>query len=288
MANKFGRNYNLALQQKNGATLFVQPPFTLEFDITRNNLASVNEAVLRIYNLSQYNRNQLRKDVSDYGDLRSVVLQAGYGTVLPVVFAGSIRNAWSVRDGVNWITEIHGHDGGFAFANSISDFHFTEGTPQNIIIEALMSSFNGDVSPGAVGSYPGTISRGNAYTGSTTDLLTNLTGGGFSVDLGKAYCLGTNEVLATPQFLINSDAGLLGTPVREETNLRFSMIFEPNLRVNCQATLQSSTDQNFNGVYKVISLHHRGMISPAVCGEAITDVGLYYGATSLSPVELLG
>lgn len=281
--DKLGRSYQLFVQTTDGSTLQIQLPFTIEFDITRNTLTSANICSVRIYNLSVNNRNKIRKNVNNYGDLRSIQLQAGYQTNNPIIFSGNITQAWSVREGNNFITQIECFDGGFAFANAQYSKAFPANTPKTAIIKDMMQNLPG-VAVGTIGSYPGNTARGNAYTGSTTELLAQITGGGFFIDNGKANALGNSECLPGEIPLINSASGLLGTPVLEQTILTFDMLFEPRLVVGQQIQLESMTDQNFNGSYKVISLKHRGMISEAVCGEAITTVGMWYGIGSLTTV----
>ena len=273
---KFGRNYYLSVQGAAGETLIIQPPFTIEFDITRNILSSQNFSSIRIYNLALNTRNELRKDAWAYDDLRTVVLKAGYGNNLPIIFAGNISQAWSVREGVNFITQIECFDGGFAFTNGVTTQNFPEGTNQETVIDTLVNSLSPlGVTPGVIGSYPGQNQRANSYTGSTTDILTELTGGGFFIDNGKVHCLGDSECLNGEIQIIDSSSGLLGTPVRENTYLNFEILFEPRLIIGQKIKLQSITGANFNSFYKVVSLKHKGMISPAVCGDATTSVGVF-------------
>lgn len=283
MTGKLGRNYTLYVQNQQHVTLKVDPPFTLEFDIQRNVLSSANHASFRVYNLNANNRNQLRLNVDNYDIEREIRLVAGYGDNLPVVFKGNLTQAWSVREGVNFITQLEAFDGGFAFKNGITAQQFPANTPQSTIIETLLASLPG-VDVGAVGSYPGSITRGNSYSGTTTDLLREITGGGFFIDNGKANCLGDSECLLGEIAVISAETGLLGTPVRENTILHFDMIFEPRLVIGQQIQLISKTDKEVTQLYKVISLHHRGTISEAVCGSAITTVGLFAGTKALSTV----
>lgn len=282
---KFNRNYILSAQTQNDEILVIQPPFTVEFDITRNTLTSANVCSIRIYNLSLNNRNALRKDVMDYNNFKSVQLQAGYGTNMPVIFSGNITQCWSVREGVNFITAIECFDGGFAFDNAQTNIVIPEGTSQETMFQTLIGQLP-NVSLGAIGNFPGSLSRGAALSGSTTDLLRDLSGGAFFIDKGRAHILGNSECLEGEMLLINSQSGLLGTPVLERTTLNFDMIFEPRLTVCQLIQLQTDTAANFNGFYKIISLKHRGMISPAVCGDAITTVGLWYGTSSLTTVSV--
>lgn len=280
---KFGRNYSLSVETQNGETLTIELPFTIEFDITRNTLTSANVAQVRIFNLSQKNRNQIRKDVSDYGDLRLLQLKAGYGANLPIVFSGNITQAWSVREGSNFITQIECFDGGFAFANAQIDLPVPSGTAKQTVIETLASNLPG-VTVGVIGSFPGDLGRAQALSGNTLQLLAEQTGGAVFIDNGKVNCLKNSECLEGEIAIIDSNSGLLGTPVREQTIIHFEMLFEPRLQVGQLVQLQSITGANFNGFYKVISVKHRALISGAVAGDAITTVGMFYGTEELSVV----
>lgn len=283
MSEKFGRNYSLLVETTTGETITITLPFTVEFNIVRNTFSSANSASIRILNLSEKNRNKIRKDVSDYGDIRSLQFNAGYGVNLPIAFAGDITQAWSVREGVNFITQIECFDGGSAFATGQTNEQFPAGTPQATVIKTLAQSLPG-VSLGAIGKYEGVLGRGNSYNGPTLSILRELTGGGVFIDNGQVNCLGNNECLVGEIEVISPASGLLGTPVREAQILHFEMLFEPRIIVGQKVRLQSSTDVSFNGDYKVVSVEHHGVISEAVCGDAVTTVGLFYGGSALSDV----
>lgn len=276
--DKFGRNYSLSIQtDDSGGFLLVQPPFTIEFDITRNTLSSANVCQIRIYNLSLKNRNQIRFNVYEYATFKAIELRAGYGTNLPVIFSGNITQSWSVREGVNFISQIECYDGGFAFTNGVTNTQFPAGITQHTVI-ATMAATLPHTKVGAIGSFPGTLSRGNSYSGNTVDILRGITGGGFFIDKGRANALGTSEYIAAPDgtTLVNSQSGLLGTPILENNILRFDMVFEPGLNVGERIVLTSITGMNFNGSYKVTGVKHRGMISESVCGSVITTGEFLY------------
>lgn len=283
--DKYNRNYLLLIQKKDGTTLRVTRPFTVEFEIHRNSLSSANVCSIRVYNLAPNNRSQIRKDQFDFGDLRTIQFAAGYGNNLSLAFSGNISQAWSVREGNNFITQIESYDGGYAYVNAVTSDQFPAGTNQETMIDSLVKALPG-VQPGAIGDYAGQLSRGNSLNGSTTNLLTEITGGGFFIDNGKAHCLNDDECLEGPIPLINPQSGLLGTPVKESTYINFSMLFEPSLKVAQLVRLESTTAEHFNGTHKVLSLRHRGMISEAVCGDATTEVGLLPGV--FTPVAVVG
>lgn len=285
-SQKFGRNYSLTVSGTNfPQPLVITLPFTIEFDITRNTLTSANVCQIRLYNLSPQNRNALRRNVTGYSyPYESIVLKAGYGNNLPIIFSGNVSQAWSVREGINFITQIECFDGGFAFTNGQTNLMIPSGTPYQIVIGNLIQSLP-NVKLGAVGSYPGSTSKANTYSGNTTSILREVTGGGFFIDNGIGNALGNNEYTtgSGPPLAINASAGLLNTPVLEQTIVRFDMIFEPLLFPGTAVNLMSSTEANFNGFYKITSVKHRGMISQTVCGDAVTT-GEFFFLKNPTPV----
>lgn len=283
---KLDRNYILQAVGRDGKEIIIQPPFTLEFDSNRTYRSGANTFSIRIYNLSKDTRNRLRKDVYlDY--FRAVSLKAGYGKNLTEVIRGNIDHAWTVREGNNFILNIEGYDGGVASSNAAAYQTYVANTPQKSIITDLVSSLKSyGVTLGAIGNYEGDISRGNSYVGSTIYLLDQLTGGGFFIDNGVAHCLRDDEVLDDNILVINQDTGLLGTPLLEETIVNIETLFEPMVKIAQMVSLESVTDDRFNGIYKVTSIHHKVTISPIVSGHATTSLGLVSGAfTPVSKVE---
>lgn len=287
MASKFGRNYLLSVDTRSHTTLTIQPPFTIEFDITRNTLTSANVCQIRIYNLSLNSRNQLRFNADNFGEYRQVVLRAGYGANLPIIFQGNVSQAWSVREGTNFITQIECFDGGFAFNTGKTGIAFTSGIPDSAKIFSLFNELP-RITPGAIGNYSKVSSRGNSFSGATPDLISGITGeNGFFIDTEKAYALGDNEfVFDSLPLVIDARSGLLGTPILEQSIVRFDMLFEPGLVPGRSAELRGITETIFNGIYKITAVKHRGMISEAVCGDCVTT-GDFFFSERLIPVPPL-
>lgn len=279
---KFGRNYNLVIGTANPIEpIQVTPPFTLEFDVVRSINSTANHFSLRLFNLGVKTRNKVRVDRFKFDLFRPVSLAAGYQTQLAQILKGNIQQCWSYREGNNMVTTLVGTDFGFAFVNGVTSVQYVAGTSQQTIINDLVKSLNapetGNVATGAIGNYPGTTSRGSSFNGNTTDLLRELTGGGFFIDLGTAHCLQNNECLDDQILIVNSQSGLLGTPLLEETVVYVDILFEPKVKVGQRVLLESLTETRFNGVYKVIEVHHKGVISTAVNGPCTTSLGLLSG-----------
>ena len=175
MGQKYNRSYKLYVDTLNttligplevGASksVLIQPPFTIDFNVTRNNLSSVNNAEITVYNLSSANRTLIHKDAWQTNYYRPIELWAGYdnqvlnptlaatmspGQILasatqrqlfPRIFRGNVTRAYSYRTGVDFLTKMICQDAGFAASNSIFGKPFKKGTTKGSAIEALINS----------------------------------------------------------------------------------------------------------------------------------------------------
>ena len=279
---KWTRNYILSIQVE-GGWIDITMPFTLTFSISRNTLAQANTGRFTILNLSEDTRRKIYKDKYKTNIYKGIELRAGYGDTketLPLIFKGNIKQAYSQRNGVNYETEIEAYDAGFAYVNGNTSRAFAEGTSDKQILETLIKDLP-NISVGKIGSFGDKLPRGNSMQGQTIELIKNVAKSNFFVDNEKAYCLQENECYKGNIQKITSDSGLLGSPLREETLLTFSIMFEPRLQLGQYIELESQTEKLFNGQYKVIGVEHQGTISDAQSGKCTTKVSLYYGAKGL-------
>ena len=287
---KFGRNYLLTIESPDFTELVkVEPPLTIEFDSTRSIYGSANYFTVRVRNMSPRKRDLIRKDENAFLQATTHLnLMAGYGTQLSQVIYGNIVHAWTVREGTDYITEIDGYDGGFAFADSVTQGAFVAGTTPQAMIEQMVSSLSdapgSNITVGSIGQYSTTATpRGTSLGGNTGDILREVTGGGFFVDNGVAHCLHDNECIEGEALEISSRTGLLGTPTYDKTVVHLDMIFDPRIKMAQLVLLQSETQPRFNGLYKGVEIHNRGTISESISGTAITSLGLVNGTFSLVP-----
>lgn len=306
--DKLGRNYNLYIQtdtftplQTGGAFdasvltpsdsgfLLITPPLTIEFDIEHSTESGgPNHASFRIYNLSKKHRAQIFKPQINNGSFKQIQLQAGYQNTIPVIFNGNIREAWSVREGNNFITQVEAYDGGFSYQNAFTSTEFPAKVKTQTVLSTLMDSLGQyGIGKGAIGNFPQLHLLKNSFSDSTTSLLKELSGDGFFIYNGKAFCLNSNEVVDGVLNVIDSNSGLLGTPFIEGgIFVTLEMLFEPRIVMGQKIKLDSKTFDlhdlidfgiDPNADYKVVGLHHKGMISETVCGEAITTLKLSGG-----------
>ena len=280
---KWQRNYILSIQTSGSNWIDITLPFTMNFRISRNTNASANTARISILNLSKDTRLKIYKDKYTFDIYKGIELRAGYGDskeTLPIIFKGNIKQAYSQRNGVDYQTDIECYDGGFAFLNGYTSKSFASGTSDRQILYSLVKDLPA-IDIGVIGNFEGSLPRGNAMEGATTDLIKSVSKSNFFIDNEKAYCLQDEECYRGNITEISSASGLMGSPLREETMLTFEMMFEPRLQIGQHIHLTSQTESLFNGNYKVIGVEHNGTISDATSGRCVTKVTLYYGTKAL-------
>lgn len=290
---KFNRNYSLSVRTNEPAGLLtgnfinIELPFTIEFETTRTVYGGANTFSIRIYNLNENTRSKLIKDYWTFSVNRKVILYAGYGELINLqqVLTGFINQCWSVREGVNFITEIQGTSVGFAFSDAFSSGTYGNGATYKSVIEKVAQDYaKFGIDVGEIGrGYNTSVPQGKAYCGRTKDVISGLVGNSAFVDNFKLNCISDNEVLKTVNVSkIDASTGLLGTPVRNQSVLVFETLFDPNLVPGQLVSIKSGTEKAYNGNCKIMSVNHKGMISPAVCGSLISKVTVQYLPTPLN------
>lgn len=285
---KFNRAYSLQIEGANKKFVNVELPFTIEFNIIRKDLSGTNEGTIRVYNLSPDKRALIKKDISDYDTARFINLSAGYLNRKANILTGFINQAYSVREGVDYVTHLNCYDGGYAYSSAfVSVPPYSAGTTKrNIALDMIKRLKPYGVELGAVGVIDGVIARGESFIGNPIHYLRDNFGGNFFIDSNKAYILGDDEGFSLNNIVIGPESGLIGTPIREELMVKVELLFEPSVQIGQIITLAASSDKSFNGKYKIIAIEHSGIISEAVNGEARTNLTLQSSLTKFTEVVI--
>lgn len=276
---RVGRNYIFRVVTPDNQFIEVKPPFTIDFDITRNTLASANTAKITIYNLSRNNRAQIFRDRFDTTQNFAISLFAGYGSRLHEVFRGNALEAFSYRRGPDWITELDCLDGLNAIQNGFVTQSYSAGTSLRDILSGIINAMPG-VIRGVFGEpTEGTTERGVALSGTGTDALAELSDGQYFIDNEQVNFLGRNETL--PNITTTLDPSiLLQTPRRRRQLLEIVTLFEPVIQVGQTYNIES-IEPIYNGSYKVLGFNHKVLISESVAGDARTTMQLDIGTAAL-------
>lgn len=278
------RKFELRVQDTSGNTVFIRSPLTIDFDIEKRLQSSLSNGSITVYNLGEDIRNAIYKDMREpsLDRLRLVELFAGYeGESLSKIFSGTISHCYSLRQGVDFLTTIEVNSGSDFFANSYVTLNVAKGTA----IKDHMADLAYKINPNArrvIGDFSGSFKRNVVIEGFADKLLKNYSDGHFFMDGDTVIIMNENEAYNGAMNIINSDAGLLGSPQREDNFLIFDIIFEPRLLLGQYLKLESTSTNFFNGVFKVVGFKHSGTISESVCGVAKTTVRLqFFGEGSI-------
>lgn len=280
MADKFGRVYELQVDTNDDDSILIggdrEKMLTMDFSVKRTTMANANSAHITIWNLSEKNRNRLFKDQFDTRYSRKVKLCAGYDDgkyrFLPVIFYGEIRTCFSERQGPDFKTVLECFDCGIQMAVGKTTKCFAAGTQVKDIVRDIIKDIP-DIKNVTLGDiFTQVVARGYAAIGNPAELAKELSGDRFFIDKGQAFVLNDDEVIQGELTEINADSGVLGSPRRGDQTITVDMIFEPRITCGQLVNYSSSTSPIFNGQYKVTGLDHRGIISSASCGDAITTI----------------
>lgn len=287
MAKKFGRNYRLTIQMNDGdSAIVIQPPFTLEFNLSRNAMASLNQGTFMIYNLGPDTRNKIFQDWFNPNKYRKFILEAGYGSNLTTIFQGAIFQASSARRGTDIITTVVARDGGFDVPTTQSYRTVQQGTSVMDLVKGLVGDFT-NLKQGILGDIPGTLLRPAVISGNTYEILQKYTNNQCYIDLETVNMLNNNQAISGPVAVIDSSTGLLETPRRDDGMLSIRTLFEPQILMGQVIELKSEVLPIYNGQYKVIGAQHQGVISEAVNGPCTSTFNCLLGAKVFGPIQVI-
>jgi hypothetical protein len=295
--SKFQRVFKLEVQGKSLRTYTFQNPLTVVFDINRHAFGSGNCGTFTLYNLRAEARNDIQHD-NAIDPPREFKFEAGYLSegVLSVLFKGSLQTAFSYRDGPDVLTEMRVLDGGTAIQYAQVELTVRElNRPDQDVLTLMNLMGKYGVKPGALGTVVQQMkqrTRPVTWIGSVWDILKRMayTGGGYPcIDMGKAYLMAQNDVLpAMENFAqLDSSTGLLGTPRRSGWSIEADMVLEPRIQLMQLLNVASTVEPSITGKYSVQAINHRGMISAAKGGAAVTSLRLQQVPTQFNLVTPL-
>lgn len=280
---RFGRNYKLTigLSTTESNAIIVTPPLTLRFDVNRNTMASANTATFTIINLAEKTRRLIYQDRYDTTTYRQIILEAGYGNNLATIFKGQIRQAYSKRAGTEWETTVDCWDA-YGMINGFSSITYAANVDIKQMINKCCSDMPYTETPIISTTLEKKYNRGIVLFGNSWKLTKTLLPLYYQmyIDNNKPIVTKFQEYLYTDIPVLNSDMGLLETPRRNDASLEVKILFYPTVSVG-QAIALKSLETIYNSQYKIMGIHHQGVISEAVGGECSTTLSLWLGTQLL-------
>ncbi len=218
-----------------------------------------------IFNLGQLKQSRLYQDRYVGGlPAKTIKLEAGYST-LYTIYDGIIFRASSARERSDIVTRIECLAGNIDIQESQVFTTLQSGQTLGGILKYLAQQFP-NLTPYAIGNFTQNMSRPVVLNGSTWNLLKQYSNGNVFIDNQKIYILQDNEVVPG-NTVINDATGILETPRRDLGYLSVSTLLETGIDMKTTVQIASTVQSNYNGVYSVVGIQHRGIISEAVNGD---------------------
>lgn len=275
MTAKLGRKFRAILDGRSSQWT-VELPITVRLKINATGTPTPNQAVFIFHNLPKQLRDDIVKDVWEDLEYRRISFMAGYDNDvnLPVIFVGNIMQAYSYRQGTDWLTEVECVDGGWGTAKgSINATFGVDATDQQIMRTVLLAMPN--LTLGHISNRVKLAERtrgltvcGNAWDEFVEKILPP--DAQVFIRNEQVHLTRQDEFLPTDggPTEISPDSGMIASPKRSQVQTIVTMEFEPRAQVGQKIAIKS--EEPYSGDNKVYAVEHAGMISPTVNGELTT------------------
>lgn len=254
MSSRFSRDYELTITTDT-QTITVLPPLNIEFDCEKSiESDGLNRLNLKIYNLSEQNRNALVKDKGTSKYIK-VQLSVGYKGNIKQVFQGNVVRAYPDRNGGDLVNYLECFDGAKDKKES-----FTSGTATSK--KTAVTTILKDMPNTSIGKitdqnkiYRNKVIMGNSYEELKKLLQPDEI---MFIDDEKLYIIKDTEYSSTYAPVISSETGLLSIPRKEEEFIELSTMINPSIKIGGLAKLESLYAPYLSGEYKVYSSSFKG------------------------------
>lgn len=209
----FDRQYRLSVGQASADEFEVgggSRPLHISFSVERADTTSQNTAKVTVWNLSDEHLAELSKDDC------VVVLRAGYGKTMPLIFAGVVTFATTKADGADRSTEIELVDNRIA----VRDTYVSVSYSGTVNCKTLIQDAAAQMGVTASFSYNAEfkdIPNGFAFVGSAANVLTKAcdsSGLVWSINNGVLQVKKPGDTMSREVYELSPETGLLGVPER--------------------------------------------------------------------------
>jgi len=248
----------------------------VNFKVEKSLIGYPNLANIKIYNLSENNRNNIEKQGL------KIQLYAGYEDVsMPLIFEGDIVNVVHKKENTDWISELFCADGLNILNSAVINKTFPAGISPEKIYNELVGHMVG-IKKGATEGIKNCLSgkrsilREMQLSGSVKEFLDRLAkdcGFDYSINDGVIETTPTNLPLDDiPPIIINQNTGMIGSPERTEIGLNVSHLLLPELKLARTIKVEAITTKlnvgnlffhkippvRNSGVYRIDKIIHTG------------------------------
>ena len=268
MSSYFGRKALLKVGDLEIADL------RMNFNVEKSLVGYPNLANIKVYNLSESNRNKIETQFEDASFF------AGYGTP-SLLFKGQVVNVVHQKIGVDWISEIFAGDATKALSESTINKTLSPGATTEKVFNELVGQLDGvtkGITEGLKNCLSGkkSLLRSLQLSGGVKawlDAIAEQCGFDYSINDGIIETTTANQPLVDVAPVVISQAtGMLGSPERTEIGVTVKTLLNPDLKLARRIKVEAiSTRLNVGnlffrkvppvrnqGVYRIDKLNHVG------------------------------
>jgi len=196
-----------------------EPQFTVKFEVNKSTAREPNTLSVQLANLNPATARRFEET-----DDQLVELRAGYGDLVDVIFAGDVRDVFTLRDGTERWTTIEAEDGGRSYSTAEVHATFGDGVSVSTVIMACIDAMGvGRGNAESVSSGASLRSGSTTYDGGTVldgvawrelDSVCRSAGLRWSVQHGVIQMRSAGQPSDTRAIRLSPSTGLLGSPTR--------------------------------------------------------------------------
>lgn len=227
----------------------------VQFKIEKNNDEAPNSASITVWNLASTTRGKILLEAQKPGGV-PVVLTAGYGSNLSVLFNGDIipLGLSVVRSGPDWLTTFKAGDGLGSYRSDRLKLSVPKGMDIGSVVQQILGQFKGvktdDVKAkinGLLTGKPQAFSKGSAFSGGCLQELNRLLKGHGLLCTSQDGKLDVATIgKPTPPVgvvpALSSATGLIGSPEPSKDNfVKFKCLLRPEIRIQRQVQVTAGS-----------------------------------------------
>ncbi len=185
-------------------------PLHINFSVEKADTDSANTAKVSIWNLNKAHIAELNKDDC------VVVLRAGYGTVMPLIFTGVVTFAKTKADGSDEVTEVELVDNRVELRDTYVSVSYSGKVNCKTLIEDTAAQMGVTVSFSYNAKFAD-IPNGYSYVGPARNVLTkacDTSGLVWSINNGVLQIKKPGDTMSREVYELSAQTGLIGTPER--------------------------------------------------------------------------
>jgi len=208
----------------------------IAFEIEKSSSPQPQKMLLRIYNMS------VRKYSQPKYEFDGVRLDAGYAGDIRTIFNGTIKSVTHYHEGPNSVTEVSAGDGDALFLNAIVNIPMSSGATARDIIDKLPLKISGITQGDTINVDSKKRLRGSVVSGTVRSVLDTIAKDAVArwfIQDGFLYIVGKDDFIPSPVTEVNSQTGMLTTPVVTETGIVAKTLLNPGLIVGGRIKLDN-------------------------------------------------